>query len=189
MKKINISKDIFSKKTKDYTFVILFFMIFSAFIIFAITPSLRTAFSLNKEEKDLREVDNQYEKKIMDIALIQTQFEESREKIPLINQAISINPEVNKMVDDVKTIADENSFIINQANIEEVNLTQSKKSIDSIRLVIEGKVTFENLLGFIDNLFEQRRLKAVDHLLINQDKESTNSGILQVILTIDGYYL
>ena len=189
MEKTAVTKSIFTKKTQDYTFVVLFLLVFSVFIIFAISPSLKTAFSLKKEETDLKKVDSVYEQKIMNIAAIQNQIEESREKLPLLNQAVSQYPEVNKMVDDVKTIADKNQFVIKKANIADVNLTQSKKQIDRVRLIVEGKTNFGNLLSFFNDLFEQRRLKTITNLSISQDREATNSGQLQVILTIDGFYL
>ncbi|GAB4219079.1 MAG: hypothetical protein Fur009_3420 [Candidatus Microgenomates bacterium] len=50
MNKVDL-KNIFTKKVQDYTYVILFLLIFSIFIIFAINPSLKTAFSLTKEKK------------------------------------------------------------------------------------------------------------------------------------------
>ncbi|KKQ23588.1 MAG: hypothetical protein US40_C0002G0131 [Candidatus Roizmanbacteria bacterium GW2011_GWC2_37_13] len=186
---MNISKSVFSKKTRDYTFIVLFLLIFSVFIIFAINPSLKTAFSLKKEEKDLVKVDTLYEKKIMDISSIQSQIEENRDSLFLINEAISEYPEVNKMVDDVKTIADKNSLMIRKANIDEVSLSQSKKKLDKVRLIIEGKTNFDNLMKFTDDLFKQRRLKTINNLIINLDKEATASGQLQVIIAIDGYYL
>src|SRR3990167_863968 len=48
----------------DYFFVIFFLLIFSVFIIFAIKPSLITAYSLKKEEIDLTKIDKVYEEKI-----------------------------------------------------------------------------------------------------------------------------
>ena len=189
MERIKITKTIFNKKTRDYTFVVLFLLIFSVFIVFAINPSLKTAFSLKKEEKDLTKIDSLYEKKIMDISKIQSQIEENRDNLFLLTEAISEYPEVNKMVDDVKTIADKNLFTIKKANIADVNLSQSKKNLDRVRLIIEGKANFDNLLGFIKDLFEQRRLKTINNLVVNQDRESTSSGQLDVILTIDGFYL
>ena len=44
-----ILKSIFEKKSGDYIFIIFFLLIFSVFIIFAIKPSLATAYSLKKE--------------------------------------------------------------------------------------------------------------------------------------------
>ena len=75
MKLNTISKSIFEKKSREYIYVIFFLLIFSVFIIFAIKPSLTTAYSLKKEEIDLTKVDQVYEEKINNITLIQTQIE------------------------------------------------------------------------------------------------------------------
>jgi len=82
----NILKSIFVKNTGNYVSVIFFLLIFSIFIIFAIRPSLTTAFSLKKEELDLKKVDKIYEEQISNIVSIQTQIEENREDLPLFNQ-------------------------------------------------------------------------------------------------------
>ena len=39
------------------------------------------------------------------------------------------------------------------------------------------------------DIFDQRRLKLIDELIISRDKDSSDSGGLKVNLTIDGYYL
>src|SRR3989344_3708776 len=102
----NILKSIFVKNTGNYVSVIFFLLIFSVFIIFAIKPSLTTAFSLKKEELDLQQVDRVYEEKINSITMIQAVIEENRDNLPLLNQSVSANPEVNKIIEDIKKIAD-----------------------------------------------------------------------------------
>jgi len=65
---------------------------------------------LQKEEKDLANIDKVYEEKINNITSIQTQIEENRDNLPLINQSISEQPEVNKIIEDknlIKSIMDE----------------------------------------------------------------------------------
>lgn len=188
MEKINF-KEIFTKKVRDYTFAVLFLMIFSGFITFAIRPSITTAFSLKKEETDLSKIDAIYESKIMEIASIQQQIESNREDLHLLDDAVSQSPEVNKMVEDVKTIADRNSLVIKKANIADVDLTVTKKTIDRVRLIVEGKTNFENFMTFMNDLHAQRRLKTVDKVVMNRDLESSGEGSLRVIITIDGYYL
>src|SRR3989344_8082206 len=95
-----ITKSIFQKKRGNYIFIIFFLLIFSIFIIFAIKPSLTTAFSLKKEELDLKRVDRIYEEKINSITSIQTQIEENRDNLPLLSHSISEHPEVNKIIED-----------------------------------------------------------------------------------------
>lgn len=185
----NISKSIFVKKTGNYISVILFLLVFSIFIIFAIKPSLTTAFSLKKEELDLKKVDRIYEEKISNITLIQMQIEENRDNLPLLNQSTSEHPEVNKIIEDIKKIADKNSLIIDKASIVDINLSKTNQELQDVRLMMEVTTNFDNLRQFMTDLFSQRRLKLIDNLVINRDKESSSSSDLKVALTIDGFYL
>ena len=182
-------KSIFEKKSGDKIYIIFFLLIFSIFIIFAIKPSLTTAYSLKKEEMDLMKIDKVYEGKINNITLIQTQIEENRDNLPLLNQSISEQPEVNKIIEDIKKIADKNFLVINKATIIDINFSKTNKEKQNVKLQMEATTSFDNLRQFIRDIFDQRRLKLIDNLVINRDKESTNSGNLKVDLTINGYYL
>lgn len=188
-----IKKKLFTQKTTDYSFTMLFLIIFSVFIVFAIKPSLTTAFSLKKEQLDLTKIDKVYEDKIMSIALVQSKMEQNRNDIPLIYQAISTSPQVNKMVDDIKQIADANSFLIMKASIGEVNLFESKKtSIQTIGITVVGVSDFEHLSQFISALLNQRRLKTINNLKVSRPQEegiATESGQLQIQIDVEGYYL
>ncbi|MDO8741609.1 MAG: type 4a pilus biogenesis protein PilO [Candidatus Roizmanbacteria bacterium] len=185
----NISKSIFVKKSSNYVFIIFFLLIFSVFIIFAIKPSLTTAFSLRKEELDLKKIDKIYEDKISNIISIQTQTEENRDNLSLFSQAIPEHPEVNKIIEDIKKIADKNSLTINKASIVDINLSSTNQELQDVKLIMEAGVSFDNLKQFMTDIFSQRRLKIIDNIVINHDKESSGSGDLKVVLTIDGYYL
>lgn len=190
MNAVKIPKNIFSKKVSDYTFAIMFFLIFSAFIIFAIRPSLTTATTLKREEFDLRRIDSLYENKIFSIATLQSQMEENRRDLPLLNQAISTYPQVNKMIEDIKDAADKNSLVIKKAAVSDVNLVDTKKkNLQELKVTIEGKGSFDDLLKFTAALFNQRRLKTIKKMVVSRDPESTASSQLKITLDIEGYYL
>lgn len=184
-----ISKAIFEKKTTDYLYVILFLLIFSIFIVFAIKPSLTTAYSLKKEEVDLTKIDMVYEEKISNITSIQSQIEENRDNLPLLNQALSEQPEVNKIIEDVKNTADKNSITINKASIVDINFSKTNKEKQNVRLKLEVTTSFDNLKQFITEILAQRRLKLIDELIVSKDKDSSGSGNLKVNFIINGYYL
>lgn len=184
-----ISKSIFVKNNSNYIFVIFFLLIFSVFIIFAIKPSLTTAFSLRKEESDLVKIDKSYEEEINNIISIQTQTEANRDNLSLFSQSIPEHPEVNKIVEDIKKIADKNSVSINKASIVDINLSSTNQELQDVKLIMEVGVSFDNLKQFVTDLFSQRRLKIVDNIVINRDKEASSSGDLKVVLTINGFYL
>ncbi len=187
---MKITKEVFYKKVTDYTFIVLFLLIFSIFIFFAIRPSLKTAFSLKKVEKDLMEVDSLYEKKIVSVSFIQSELEKNRDDLYLVYNALSKNPNVNKIIDDIKIAADKTNFFINKANVSDINLLQSKQALGKVEVIIEGYSSFPDLLSFIKEIHNQRRLKTIDNLQIsNKSKSSTDSANLSIKINISGYYL
>ncbi|MCX7955698.1 MAG: hypothetical protein N2593_01135 [Patescibacteria group bacterium] len=188
MEKNNI-KNIFKKNITDYTYIILFFIFFSIFLFFGIYPALKNVFSLIKERKELKEIDNLYEEKITNIYLIQNILEENRDKLIFVDEAISKTPQVNQMVNDIKKIADKNNFFITKASIADINLSKSKKNIDNINIILEGKAYFDDFLKFINDIINQRRLKMIKNLNVNVEKNSTDSSKLKISLIIEGYYL
>lgn len=186
-----ISRQIFTQKRTDYSFTVMFLLIFSLFIFFAIRPSLTTAASLKKEEQDLTRIDGLYEDKIISIAKVQSLMEENRNEIPMLYQAISSSPQVNKMVEDIKQAADLSSFTIKKTSMGDVNLTGiTKNKLENLEADIEGVSTFEQLQKFIQILTDQRRLKTIDKIAITKDGEySSSSAQLKVNLHLIGYYL
>lgn len=190
---LNISK-IFTKKTTDYTFTILFFLIFSLFILFAIKPSLTTAVSLKREESDLKVIDSKYEANIMNIVSVQSLMEENREQLPLLTDAISDHPQVNKMIEDIRKASDQTSFVLKKAGIGEVNLLDTKnKKLQRLRLTIEGTSDFDILMKFIQSLVNQRRLKTIEKMVISNsgdlESQASSSSQLKIIMDVEAYYL
>lgn len=183
---------IFKEQQKNYTYITLFLLIFSIFIYFAIRPSLITIFSLNKEVEDLTKINNLYDNQINKILEIQSEIEKNRDRLYLLSQAITDFPQVNKIVSDIKNLADSNNFYLKNASILDINLFSSQeKNLKTVTVNIDGSSNFEDLLSFINGLFNQRRLKRIKKIIINKDqiKQSTNSGDLKVNMEIEGYYL
>ncbi len=187
MAKFPISNKIFTKKTNDFTFAIMFFLIFSIFIFFAIRPSLSIAFSLQREEVDLRRVDSIYEKKIAEVITIQSQIEKGRDRVYLLNQAIPNYPELNKILKDLSNL---NYFSMAKTNIGEVSLaTTDNPSLMKLKISMEGVSDFETALKLIKDLMDQRRLKTIQRLVFSRDAVGTQSGQLRVVMDIEAYYL
>lgn len=192
MDKSKLLKKLFSEKTRDYTYFSLFFIIFSVFVIFAIKPSLTTAFSLKKEAEDLAKVNSYYDKVVMGVVNIQSLLENSRDQIFVMEQAISTRPRVNKVAGDLQSAADENNLKISKLSIEEINLTKDTQGVlKTVRVSMEARSSFEDLMGFIGSFYQQRRIKALNKLTVSRDNSevSTGSGQLKVVFDLEGYYL
>jgi len=191
MKTINkeLLEKIFTKKTQDYSFSILFFLILSIFVVFAIRPSLTTAFSLTKEENDLKTLDVQYEMQIGNIINLQSTIEENRDKLYLVEESISNSPQVNKIIMDIKKVGDSNSIIITSLSIGEVNLTElDNKSLQTLKISLEGSGNYENIMAFIKTLFNKRRLETIEKMKIIKDEKNTSNSTLTIKMDIQGYY-
>lgn len=191
MNKSEIVKKFFPEKARDYTFFTLFFLLFSVFIIFIIKPSLTTAFSIGKEETDLKKIDSLYEKIIAGIVDTQTLLEKNRDQLYLVEKAIPVQPQVNKIAKDLEQAGTKNLILIKKLNIQEINLIEENKGfLQKVKVNIEAKSSFDNIIKFIKDLLGQRRLKSIEKLTIIKDNEAASeSGQLKFSMEIEGYYL
>ena len=184
-------KQIRTKRAKDYTFISLFFLVFSIFVIFAIRPSLVTAFSLKKEETELNKLNNTYEGVISKIVAIQSSFENYRQDLHLFSEAIPSKPNVNRLIGDIEQATATSSVTIQKLSAGEVNLVdKSKGTLRSTSIDIDASADFDNLLQSIQEIYRQRRLKKVQKLdITSQSNDSTESAGLKLKLKVEGYYL
>lgn len=183
-----------NKRVKDYSFTIGFFVVFSFFVIFAIRPNLTTAFNLEKELAQLREVDKNYEDAIIQIVSLQSIMEQNRDKFYLLDDAIPARPRVNKVIDDVSISASQAGVTIKKMNVSEVSLkeNQTKNDKQSFRIAVDMADDFGKAESFIETLLSQRRLKTVHNISIKKDDltvGSSSSAVLKIQMEIDGYYL
>ncbi len=184
-------KKIRSKKGQDYTYLTVFFLIFSAFIMFAIRPSLITAFSLKKEEKDLEQLDSNYEKTISTVVSNQSTLESLRDRLYLLNEALPISPQIDKLIKDILNNGKTNSINISNISVGDIDLiNKTHNTQKKIIINLEANSSYENLIKFIKDLSNQRRLKILDSLEISTGSQSASqSGQLNIKMQIQGFYL
>lgn len=190
MNKLSFIHKIFTKKTQDYSFSIAFFVIFSIFIFFAIRPSLTTAFSLKKEEEELKIINVQYDKQVENILATQSFLEKNRDSLYLLEEGIPSTPQINKVIDDIKKICDTYSLSLKKAGMGEVNLFHSpgERKLQTLKLTMEGSSNFENVMKFVEALFQQRRLKSIQKMVISKEAIGTGSAQLKIGLELQGYF-
>lgn len=178
------------KKSKDYTYVTLFFVIFSIFIFFAIKPSLSTAIDLSAQEKNLIVVDTKYELLIGQIVQIQSALEQVRDRLYLIDEALPEQPFLNIVMGDIQRSASKNNVTIKSFNVQKISLIETKKeALRSMNISVELGSSFENYVRFEKDLIQQRRLKNIKSVSIDRDTLGSGSAALQIRAEIEGYYL
>jgi hypothetical protein len=200
-----------SKKVKDYSLVIVFFLVFSIFLWFAIRPNLITAFSLQQELEELREKDTHYEEVILSIVEFQSKLESNRDSLYLLDEALPEQPRVYKMVTDIRAAAEEANIDMTRLELRQVDLLGAEESESSDRerrrgtehelekkeylLTLNSSSSQEEIDQFVEVLTRQRRLKLLSQVVYsperrgNQETESTESATLRVQFEIRGLYL
>lgn len=200
MDKTDILKKLFSKKTKDYTYAIIFFLIFSFFIVFVIKPNVVAILEANRKIEELTVTDSFYEEQILKIVNIQSLLEANRTDLSLLDEAFSRSPQVNKVLSDVGASATDAQASIEKINIEDINLKDiaPASQLRSMEIGVDLKGNFISSLLFIQSLYGQRRLKSLKEVAIERadrdiigQQEATPSAAnqLKIRLKIDGYYL
>jgi Tfp pilus assembly protein PilO len=178
-----------NKKVKDYTLTIFFFLIFAFFVFFAIRPNIVTAFNLQKELQDLKVKDRKYEQTLFNIVNYQAVLETNRDNFFLLDEAVPSNPQVYKVIDDLRVSASASGVLTSRFDVSEVQLTKDKKQrkMQAYKISLETTSDINQVKGFIENFMSQRRLKTIDSLSITPDNRTENSFKIQMI--IEGYYL
>lgn len=192
----NIRQLLISRR-KDYISFTLFFFIFSLFVIFIIRPSLTEAFSLKKEEADLKEIDAKFQRIIINIVEMQKQLEQQRDALYLLSDALPSKPQINQIINDVVQSADKHAIIVKKLTTDEISLMEKgkadKKFLQRITIRLEALSTYDNTIRFIQDLFNKRRIKSIRELrILNKFKVggiASESALLQIAVEIEGYFL
>lgn len=185
-------EQILNKKLLDYGFIIAFFLIFSFFIFFAIKPNLETAFKLQKELEELRKIDDNYNEAIDTILKVQSALEGHRDDVPLLNQALPPNPQVNKIIADIQSSASSSGIPLTRLNVQEVPIKTPSldKNMKNYIITFESTSEFDSVQRFVAGFLSQRRLKLINNLELSKDAQvGSESAQLRVAFEIEGFYL
>lgn len=180
-----------TKKTKDYTYIIIFFLIFSFFVFFAIRPSLITALSLSKQEGGLRGIDSSYEKDILSVLTIQSELQTYQNKLSLLQDALPEKPQINKLLSDLQDNSQRNSINIDKVDLNTIKLSKDNRTkLQTIEMNVQVTSSYDNFVTFLNDFSKQRRIKSVENIdIISGDSTATSSKDLKINFKIIGYYL
>jgi len=186
-----------NSKVRDYSYAVIFLLVSSFFAIAVIKPVLSVAVSLDREEKDLLELNQIYQKNIDKVIEIQNDLDAIAQERELLDSALPSNPNVSNIIGELSQVAIDSGLKINNFQIDQLELDQSVpiKNNDVIPVTIH--MTFngssQQLNNFVSSLNNQRRLKTINNLKIEINK-LLNDDIQQEIklnfqIDIFSYYI
>lgn len=192
----SIFKKLFTTKTKDYSYTIIFFLAFSFFIFFVIRPNLVSVFDAISQVSDLSRADKTFESQIEKIIDIQSTMEQSRSDLGLLDQAVSSTPQVYQLLRDVQSSTTKSGLLVNRVSVSDINLKDvgNGDKVRSVDMEIDVSGTYNELISFLKDAQNQRRLKYIKKMSMSKvDTSSTPqasaSSSLELQLVIEGYYL
>jgi Tfp pilus assembly protein PilO len=182
-----------SKKSKDYTYTIAFFIVFTFFLFALIRPNIIEIFSSYEKIKQMKEVNSFYEREIVKSFDLQNEMETIGSEVYLLNEAIPSFPRINKLLDDFKLALEKYNLKIEKLNIADISLrnpSKGKKESVQVDLILNGD--FDEFRSFMKDVHNQRRVKLIREIVVSRPEErksASQSATLRMELKIDGYYL
>ncbi|MBI2611801.1 type 4a pilus biogenesis protein PilO [Candidatus Gottesmanbacteria bacterium] len=183
-------KPLATEKNTGYLMILLSFLSLSFFGIFAIRPTILTAFTLYKEIGDLREINNRYEDKITDVVRAQSEYEQIRDDIPLIYETLPTTPKFPLLISTFEKLATSSSLVLEDMEVDPLPIAPMPESINdltpfNVKLKLSGD--YKNTYTFITNMLNYQRLVYIENMMIATE-EATTSGLLTIDFTLTSYY-
>lgn len=195
MDKKKIISYLTSQKSKDYSYLIAFFITFSFFVFALIRPNLLEIFSSVEKIDQMKTVNSFYDKEINKSLALQSEMEKVAPELFIVEQAVPKSPQINKLLYDIRTLIEENNLVIEKMHISDINLTDSSKrnALKAVKVNVLLNGQFEGIRGFLNSANDQRRLKIIERAVISRDEDSSKSasvsGALKLEVNVIGYYL
>lgn len=188
-RKVSPIINIKSKKQASYLTLTLSLFTLSIFGLFAIRPTIITAFSLSKNISDLNKLNIDYENKIGSLIRAQSEYEKIRDDLTLVSAALPTYTDFNKLASAIERFAEREQVTINQLQIDSVSISQlpSTGKVRSFGFSLVGIGNYQSLSAFIAHLLNFKRIVRIDSLEYAKEG-ATTSATLRLNLKGVTYY-
>lgn len=190
--KNTIIAKLFTKKGKDYSYAIAFFLVFSFFLLFVIRPNVLSVFQANLKIENLKKTNAIYEYQIQNVINTQTVLVDARNDLQLLDEAVTSKPQVSQIIGDITKTVERNNLVISKLSLVDVNLKDVSRSDQFKPLTFDLGLTgnFDDYFKLMKDFYNQRRTKLLKNIIVSRtQEESSPSGTLQIELQLEGYYL
>ena len=193
-----LTPDLKKPKNKATTTAVFSFLAISLFALYAIRPTAQTIIFLQREIKDKTVLNQQMENKITALIEAQSVYENIKNRLPVVTQALPENPDAATLGRQLRNLANISGASISAMQISNLPLvakeaTPGAKLADKplevfpINIVIEGP--YAALKSFIDGILITRRIITIDLISFTT---SLGLGIpgdsLRLALRLQSYY-
>lgn len=173
-KYLELMPDFKKQKTQKFTTVVLTLIAIIILAIFAINPTLSTIANLQKQLEDAKFVADKLEKKINNLSILQTKYNNIQNDLPIVYEAIPKNSEVPKLTGQIQSILNESGMqLISIQSSEIVEVTRGKFYLYNFDLTASGD--YQTMENFLEKLTSMQRVTNIKN--INISTSSTNKSL------------
>lgn len=154
------------KRVQNFTTLALTLITFSVFAIFAISPTLGTITDLQKQISDNQFVNDQLQKKISALAVLQDNYTKLKPQLPAVFAGIPTTPEIAIFLGQLQTVAEISNVTVERVQTLPVDLAtstpQTKYSAYAFNIDVAG--SHDSTITFLKNLTSLNRLISIEAL-------------------------
>lgn len=173
-KYLELMPDFKKQKTQKFTTVVLTLIAIIVLAIFAINPTLSTIANLQKQLEDAKFVADKLEKKINNLSILQTKYNNIQNDLPTVYESIPKNSEVPKLTGQIQSVLNASGMqLISIQASEIVEVTRGKFYLYNFDLTASGD--YQTMENFLEKLISMQRVTDIKN--INISTSSTNKSL------------
>lgn len=189
-KYLELMPDFKQEKTQKYTSIILTLIASILLGIFALSPTLTTITSLQKQLEDDKFVEQKLSEKINNLSLLQQAYASLEKDLPIVFSAIPEKSEIPLLAASIQGLANESN--VKLSNFQTLPTEVSKKAVLAkkfaaydFNLTVKGD--YQNMLIFLEKLVNLQRVTTVGNITIAKTIE-INITNLQLSIRGSAYF-
>lgn len=173
-KYLELMPDFKKQKTQKFTTVVLTLIAIIVLAIFAINPTLSTIANLQKQLEDAKFVADKLGKKINNLSILQTKYNNIQNDLPTVYESIPKNSEVPKLTGQIQSVLNASGMqLISIQASEIVEVTRGKFYLYNFDLTASGD--YQTMENFLEKLISMQRVTDIKN--INISTSSTNKSL------------
>ncbi len=188
------------QRNRATTTAVFSFLAVSLFVFYAIRPTAQTIILLRREIADKTELNKRMEDKITTLIQAQTNYETASETIPVINEALPVNPDAVVLARKLQHLASISGATISALQMPSLPIlaneatpgakTAPKPDVTEfpVNIVLTG--TYTSLKAFLDGLLNMRRIVTIDTINFKRATGITGNdpNALQLSTRLKSFY-
>lgn len=181
---------------RAYTTAALSFFLLSFFGAFAIRPSVKQIFELNRKIADRRLVNQKLDGKLKNLQLAEKEYDKIRSDLPLILAALPQKPNFPPVLKSLEKNASASGITWDNLKFSDIDLTEKKATssaataipLESFAFNLGVTSSYLNSFSFLKGLQTQERLLSIGKFNLQSAKSISISAELNLDLEANAYF-